>query len=55
MSDDVFDKLDALLKKHAANEPEIPVLTDLVEPPSVDLNAIPVLTEEITAEPFRCA
>ena len=52
MSDDVFDKLDALLKKHAANEPEIPVLTDLVEPPSVDLNAIPVVTEEITAEPF---
>lgn len=47
MSDDVFDKLDALLKKHAANEPDIPVLTDLVEPPSVDLNAIPVLTEEI--------
>jgi len=52
MSDDVFDKLDALLKKHAANEPEIPVLTDLVEPPSVDLNAIPVLTEEINADPF---
>ncbi|MBT9614213.1 MAG: hypothetical protein IV108_13200 [Burkholderiales bacterium] len=52
MSDDVFDKLDALLKKHAANEPEIPVLTDLVEPPSVDLNAIPVLTEEIAADPF---
>lgn len=52
MSDDVFDKLDALFKKHAANEPEIPVLTDIVEPPSVDLNAIPVLTEEITADPF---
>ena len=52
MSDNVFDKLDALLKKHAANEPEIPVLTDLVEPPRVDLNAIPVLTEEITAHPF---
>ncbi|MDP1681729.1 MAG: hypothetical protein Q8L39_08125 [Burkholderiales bacterium] len=53
MSDDVFDKLDALLKKHAANEPEIPVLTDLVEPPSVDLNAIPVLTEEVTAVPLE--
>ena len=52
MSEDVFDKLDALLKKHAANEPEIPVLTDLVEPPRVDLNAIPVLTEEITIDPF---
>ncbi|MBI5750997.1 MAG: hypothetical protein HZA59_02465 [Hydrogenophilales bacterium] len=52
MSDDVFDKLDALIKKHAANEPEIPVLTDLVEPPRVDLNAIPVLTEEITADPL---
>lgn len=52
MSDDVFDKLDALLKKHAANEPEIPVLTDLVEPPSVDLNAIPILTEEVGAGPF---
>lgn len=51
MSDDVFDKLDALLKKHAANEPEIPVLTDLVEPPNVDLNAIPVLTEEIPVSP----
>lgn len=51
MSDDVFDKLDALIKKHAANEPEIPVLTDLVEPPRVDLNAIPVLTEEILAVP----
>lgn len=52
MSDNVFDKLDALLKKHAANEPEIPVLTDLVEPPRIDLNAIPVLTEEITARAF---
>ena len=52
MSDNVFDKLDALLKKHAANEPEIPVLTDLVEPPRIDLNAIPVLTEEITARDF---
>ena len=52
MSDDVLAKLDALLRKHAANEPEIPVLTDLVEPPHVDLNAIPVLTEEITIDPF---
>ncbi len=51
MSEDVFDKLDALIKKHAANEPEIPVLTDLVEPPRIDLNAIPVLTEEIIATP----
>ena len=52
MSDDVFDKLDALLKKHAANEPEIPVLTDLVQPPRVDLNVIPILHDEITADPF---
>lgn len=51
MSDDVLDKLDALIKKHAANEPEIPVLTDIVEAPSIDLNAIPVLTEEINAAP----
>ena len=51
MSDDVFDKLDALIKKHAANEPEIPVLTDLVEAPSIDLKAIPVLTEEINTAP----
>lgn len=48
MSDDVFDKMDALLKKHAANEPEIPVLTDIVELPNIDLSAIPVLTEEVT-------
>ena len=52
MSDDVLAKLDALLRKHAANEPEIPVLTDLVEPPHIDLKAIPVLTEEITIDPF---
>jgi hypothetical protein len=43
----VLNKLDALLKKHAPSEPDIPVLTDLVEQPRVDLDLIPVLTEEI--------
>lgn len=45
--EDVLNKLDALMKKHASNEPEIPVLTDLVEQPRIDLDAIPVLTDEI--------
>ena len=45
--EDVLDKLDALLKKHVASEPDIPVLTDILGPPLVDLNIIPVLTEEI--------
>lgn len=45
--EDVLNKLDALLKKHAPTEPDIPVLTDLVEQPRVDLDLIPVLTEEI--------
>lgn len=48
--EDVLNKLDALLKKHAPSEPEIPVLTDLVEQPLVDLEAIPVLTDEIALE-----
>ena len=47
--ENVLDKLDALLKKHSTTEPDIPVLTDLVEQPRVDLNVIPVLTEEIVA------
>ncbi len=46
--DDVLAKLEALLHKHAQPEPDIPVLTDLVEAPQVDLAAIPVLTEEVT-------
>jgi hypothetical protein len=45
--EDVLDKLDALLKKHVASEPGIPVLTDILAPPLVDLDIIPVLTEEI--------
>ena len=45
--EDVLDKLDALLKKHVASEPDIPVLTDILAPPLVDLDIIPVLTEEI--------
>ena len=45
--EDVLNKLDALLKKHTPTEPDIPVLTDLVEQPRVDLDLIPVLTEEI--------
>jgi hypothetical protein len=48
--EDVLNKLDALLKKHAPSEPEIPVLTDLVEQPLVDLEAIPVLTDEIALD-----
>lgn len=45
--EDVLNKMDALLKKHHATEPDIPVLTDIVEHPRVDLEAIPVLTEEV--------
>jgi hypothetical protein len=48
--EDVLNKLDALLKKHAPSEPEIPVLTDLVEQPLIDLEAIPVLTDEIALD-----
>ncbi len=51
--DNVLDKLDALLKKHAATEPDIPVLTDILEPPRIDLGAIPVLTEEVAPTPFQ--
>lgn len=45
--EDVLNKMDALLKKHHATEPDIPVLTDIVEHPRVDLDAIPILTEEV--------
>lgn len=45
--EDVLNKMDALLKKHHATEPDIPVLTDIVEHPRVDLESIPVLTEEV--------
>ena len=45
--EDVLDKLDALLKKYVASEPDIPVLTDILGQPLVDLNLVPVLTEEI--------
>jgi len=45
--EDVLNKMDALLKKHHATEPDIPVLTDIVEHPRLDLEAIPVLTEEV--------
>lgn len=45
--DDVFEKFDALVNKHTRVEPDFPVLTDVIEPPRVDLDAIPVLTEEI--------
>lgn len=51
--ENVLDKLDALLKKHSTTEPDIPVLTDLVEEPRVDLNVIPVLTEEIMVNPAQ--
>jgi hypothetical protein len=52
--EDVLDKLDALLKRHQpAADADIPVLTDIVAPPDIDLEAIPLLTEEISppAEP----
>ncbi|MEO1768049.1 hypothetical protein [Thiobacter aerophilum] len=46
--DDVLGKLDALLKRHQAPpEPEIPVLTEVVVPSPLDLDAIPLLTEEV--------
>lgn len=45
--EDVLNKMDALLKKHHATEPDIPVLTDIVEPPRINLDLIPVLTEEV--------
>jgi len=48
--EDVLNKLDALMKKHAPSEPEIPVLTDLVEQPRVDLEAIPILTDEVALD-----
>ena len=45
--DDVLGKMDALLRKHHTTEPEIPVLTDIVENPRIDLDVIPVLTDEV--------
>ena len=45
--EDVLHKMEALLKKHQATQPDIPVLTDIVEHPRIDLNMIPVLTEEV--------
>lgn len=45
--DDVLHKLDALFKKHADSAPEIPVLTDLIEEPRLNLDVIPMLTEEV--------
>lgn len=45
--EDVLNKLDALLNKHAPSAPDIPVLTDLVDQPRIDLDVIPVLTEEV--------
>jgi hypothetical protein len=50
--DDVLGKLDALMKRHQpASEADIPVLTDVVAPSELDLDAIPMLTEEVGAEP----
>ena len=46
-NDDVLHKLDALFKKHADAAPEIPVLTDFVSDAELNLDAIPVLTEEV--------
>lgn len=47
-ADDVLGKLDALLKRHQApSEPDIPVLTEVVVPSPLDLEAIPILTEEV--------
>lgn len=46
-NDDVLHKLDALFKKHADAAPDIPVLTDFVSDAELNLDAIPVLTEEV--------
>lgn len=49
--DDVLGKLDALLKRHQAPaEPDIPVLTEVVVPSPLDLEAIPILTEEVVED-----
>lgn len=49
--ENVLDKLDALMKRHqAAAETDVPVLTDVVAPPEIDLDAIPMLTEEVVNE-----
>lgn len=45
--DDVLHKLDALFKKHADAAPDIPVLTDFISDADLNLDAIPVLTEEV--------
>jgi len=50
--EDVLNKLDALMKRHQpAAEPDIPVLTDIVALPEIDLDAIPMLTEEVEQAP----
>jgi hypothetical protein len=49
--ENVLDKLDALMKRHQpAADTDVPVLTDVVAPPEIDLDAIPMLTEEVAAE-----
>lgn len=53
--DDLLAKVDALLTRHRGtlagpHPPDIPVLTELVVPPEVDLANIPVLTEEVPRE-----
>ena len=45
--DDLLGKLDALMKRHRP-EVDVPVLTDIVVPSPLDLDAIPVLTEEVS-------
>lgn len=50
--ENVLDKLDALIKRHQpAAETDVPVLTDVVAPPEIDLDAIPMLTEEVADGP----
>ena len=44
---DLLGKLDALMKRHRP-EADVPVLTDIVVPSPLDLDAIPVLTEEVS-------
>ena len=46
--EDVLGKLDALMKRHQpASNADFPVLTDIVDAPELDLDAIPMLTEEV--------
>lgn len=48
--DDVLGKVDALLRRHQTPEPDIPVLTEVLVPPPIDLDAIPVLTDVVGVE-----